>query len=88
MEADTNMLRVLFRKIQEEGQVLINWKEGCLATIQNKDVGKCENYRRITLLSVSGKVLNRMLLNQLKDPVDAQLRDNKARFREDRSCTY
>ncbi|VDP83918.1 unnamed protein product [Schistosoma mattheei] len=41
--------------------------------------------RGITLLSVPGKVLNRVLLNRMKDAVDAQLRDQQAGFRKDRS---
>ncbi|VDO91334.1 unnamed protein product [Schistosoma margrebowiei] len=51
------------------------------------DLSKCENYRGITLLSIPGKVFNRMLLNQIKDAVDAQLRDQQAGFSKDRSCT-
>ncbi|VDP42027.1 unnamed protein product [Schistosoma curassoni] len=31
--------------------------------------------------------VNRVLLNRMKDSVDAQLRDQQARFRKDRSCT-
>ncbi|VDP38782.1 unnamed protein product [Schistosoma mattheei] len=38
-------------------------------------------------MSVPGKVFNRVLLNRMKDTVDAQLRNQQARFREDRLCT-
>ena len=38
------------------------------------------------LLSVPGKVLNRVLLERLKDAVDLTLRDNQAGFRKNRSC--
>ncbi|VDP89511.1 unnamed protein product, partial [Schistosoma mattheei] len=38
-------------------------------------MSKYENYRGITLLSIQGKVFNRVLLNRMKDAVDAQLRD-------------
>ncbi|VDO57178.1 unnamed protein product [Schistosoma margrebowiei] len=50
-------------------------------------MSKCENYRGITLLSIPGKVFNRVLLNLMKNAVDAQLRDQQAGFRKDRSCT-
>ncbi|VDO65667.1 unnamed protein product [Schistosoma margrebowiei] len=50
-------------------------------------MSKCENYRGITLLSIPGKVFNRVLLNRMKDAVDAQLRDEQAAFRKYRSCT-
>ncbi|VDP40803.1 unnamed protein product [Schistosoma margrebowiei] len=88
IEATTNMLYLLFKKIWEEEQVPMDWKEGHLVKIPKKgDLSKCENYRGITLLSIPGKVLNRVLLNRMKDVVDAQLRDQQAGFRKDRSCT-
>ena len=39
------------------------------------------------LLSVPGKVLNRVILDRLKTGVDAKLRDHQAGFRKDRPCT-
>ncbi|KAK2175485.1 hypothetical protein NP493_728g00008 [Ridgeia piscesae] len=39
------------------------------------------------LLSIPGKVLNRVILDRLKTGVDAKLRDHQAGFRKDRSCT-
>ena len=34
-----------------------------------------------------GKVFNRVIINRMKDPIDAQLCDEQAGFRKDRSCT-
>ncbi|VDO87718.1 unnamed protein product [Schistosoma margrebowiei] len=66
----------------------MDWKEGHLIKIPKKgDLSKCENYRGIILLSVPWKVFNRVLVNRMKDAVDAQLRDQQAEFRKDRSCT-
>ncbi|CAH8549680.1 unnamed protein product [Schistosoma guineensis] len=88
IETTTSMLYLLFKKIWEEEQVPMDWKEGHLVKIPKKgDLSKCENYRGITLLSIPGKVFNRVLLNRMKDAVDAQLRDQQAGFRKDRSCT-
>ncbi|CAH8542902.1 unnamed protein product [Schistosoma haematobium] len=88
IEATTSMLYLLFKKIWEEEQVPMDWKEGHLIKIPKKgDLSKCENYRGITLLSIPGKVFNTLLLNWMKDAVDAQLRDQQAGFRKDRSCT-
>ena len=39
------------------------------------------------LLSVLGKILNRVILDRLKTVVDARLRDDQAGFRKDSSCT-
>ena len=51
------------------------------------DMQDCKNYRGIMLLSVPGKVLNRVILDRLKTVMDAKLRDHQAGFRKDRSCT-
>ncbi|VDP83401.1 unnamed protein product, partial [Schistosoma curassoni] len=88
IEVTTNMLHLLLKRIWEEEQVPMDWKEGHLIKIPKKgDMSKYENHKRITLPSVPGKVFNRVLLNRMKDAVDAQLRDQQAGFRRDRSCT-
>ena len=51
------------------------------------DLRQCENYRGITLLSVPGKVLNRIILKRLQESVDKRLQDQQAGFRRDHSCT-
>ena len=47
----------------------------------------CSNFRGITLLSITGKVFNRVPLNVLKHAVDPHLRDHQAGIRMNRSCT-
>ena len=44
------------------------------------------DYRSITLMSVAGKIYNRMLLNRIYDPVNATLRTEQVAFRRGRSC--
>ena len=57
------------------------WKEGCLVKLPKKgDQSECDNYRGIMLLSVPGKVLNRIILERLKAAVDRKLRDHLACF--------
>ncbi|XP_073695611.1 uncharacterized protein [Garra rufa] len=82
------MLYPLFEKIWEEEEIPNDWKEGYLIKLPKKgDLSNCNNYRGITLLSVPGKVFNRILLERIKDAVDQQLRDEQAGFRQNRSCT-
>ena len=50
------------------------------------DLRDCSNYRGIMLLSTPGKVLNRILLERMKEAVDPKLRDQQAGFRRNRSC--
>ena len=74
IEVTANMPHLLIRKILEEEQVSTNWKGGYLINVPRKgDLSKCENCRGITPLSVPREVINRVLLNRLKDAVDAQL---------------
>ncbi|VDP44744.1 unnamed protein product [Schistosoma curassoni] len=74
--ATARILHILFSKIWDEEQVPTDWKEGLLIKIPKKDdLSKCDNYRGITLLSIPGKAFNRVLLNRMKDCIDAQLRD-------------
>ena len=70
-----------------EEEVPADWKEGYLIKLPKKgDLSNCANYRGITLLSVPGKVFNRILLERMKVEVDPLLRDQQAGFRQNRSC--
>ena len=49
------------------------------------DLTKCGNWRGITLLSVFGKVLGRVIITRISDGIDAKLRREQAGFRRNRS---
>uniref|UniRef100_A0A183KQ11 Reverse transcriptase domain-containing protein n=1 Tax=Schistosoma curassoni TaxID=6186 RepID=A0A183KQ11_9TREM len=79
------ILHILYSNIWVEMQVTTDCNEGYLIEIlKNGDLSKCKD---IILLSIPGKVFNRVLLNRMNDCVDAQLRDQPEGFRKDRSCT-
>ena len=83
----TEALYGLFETIWEEEEIPRDWKEGLLIKLEKKgDLRVCSNDRGITLLSIPGKVLNRILLDRMKAAVDDQLRDQQAGFRKGRSC--
>ena len=44
------------------------------------------NYRGISLMSIAAKIYNKIILNRIREPVDAILRPNQAGFRRGRSC--
>ena len=50
------------------------------------DLRDCSNNRGIMLLSTPSKVLNRILLERMKEAVDPKLRDQQAGFRRNKSC--
>ena len=77
METSIEMLHDLIGKIWDADEIPIGWKEGYLVKIPKKgDLPECKNYRGIMLLSVPGKVINRMILERLKNEVDNILRDH------------
>ena len=84
-ETSVDMLHALVTKMEDVPE---QWKEWLIIKIPKKgDLNECDNYRGIMLLSVPGKVLNRVLLERMKDAVDLTLRDNQAGFRKkNRSC--
>lgn len=87
METSISLFHSLFGKIWEEEEVPPQWREGIIIKIPKKgDLRDCGNYRGIMLLSVPGKVLNRILLDRMKEAVDTKLRDEQAGFRKNRSC--
>ena len=87
-EMTADMLLPLFKKIWEEEEIPMDWKEGHIIKLPKKgDLSNCDNYRGITLLSTPGKIFNRILLERMKKAVDDILRDNQAGFRSNRSCT-
>ena len=87
IETAVQMLYSLFSKIWEKEEVPAQWKEGIIIKLPKKgDLRDCSNYRGIMLLSTPGKVLNRILLERMKEAVDPKLRDQQAGFRRNRSC--
>lgn len=83
-----DILHDLFVKVWNEENFPADWREGHLVKLPKKgDLSNCNNYRGITLLSIPGKVFNRVILERVKEATDSQLRDNQAGFRKHRSCT-
>ena len=74
IETAVQMLFSLFSKIWEKEEVPSQWKEGIIIKLPKKgDLRDCSNYRGIMLLSTPGKVLNRILLERMKEAVDPEL---------------
>jgi len=65
----------------------VNWRMGIIIQLPKKgDLTDCSNWRGITLLSVPGKVLARILLNRMKDAVDQLLHHQQVGFKPGRLC--
>ena len=81
------MLYSLFEEIWEKEEIPAEWKGYLIKILKKGDLSHCDNYRGITLLSVNGKILNRIMLERMKGKVDQTLREQQAGFRQDRLCT-
>ena len=88
IQTSTEMLHPLLCKIWEQERVPDDWKRGHFVKLAKKgDLSFCNNCRGIILLSISGKILSRIILERLKSTLDKTLRDEQAGFRQDCSCT-
>jgi hypothetical protein len=80
----------IFKKIWEKEEIPRDWKEGIIVKVPKKgDLTECSNWRGITLLNTSSKLLTRIMLERKKErkEIDKKLRENQAGFRAKRSCT-
>jgi len=88
LESSTDALHSLFKRIWETEEFPQDWKEGHIIKLPKKgNLQECGNHRGIMLLSVPGKVFNRIILERLKTALDPKMRDEQAGFRKGRSCT-
>ena len=92
LEADVNVtapiLNEIFKQIWEEGRIPEAWKTGLIFKLPKKgDLGDCNNWRGITLLSLTSKVFNRIVLSRLTAVLEKDLRPQQAGFRPGRSCS-
>lgn len=68
----------LCNKIWEEEKVLKQWTKGSIVKLPKKgDLTQSSKGRFITLLSVPGNVLCRIMLNKMKGEMDTILKKNK-----------
>ena len=92
LKADVNVtapiLTEIFKQIWEEGQIPEAWKTGLIFKLPKKgDLGDCNNWRGITLLSLTSKVFSRIVLSRLTAVLVKDLRPQQAGFRPGRSCS-
>ena len=92
LKADVNVtapiLTEIFKQTWEEGQIPEAWKTGLIFKLPKKgDLGDCNNWRSITLLSLTSKVFSRIVLSRLTAVLEKDLRPQQAGFRPGRSCS-
>ena len=76
IETTVDTFHLLFEQIWKEEDIPDDWKESYLIKLPKK--GDLSDWG-IMLLSVPGKIFNRVLLNRIRDEVDTKLRDEKGK---------
>ena len=62
------------------------WRENIIIPILKKASKHMKDFRGITLMSIAGKLYNKILLNRICEPIDNILRPFQAGFRKGRNC--
>ena len=79
----------LCNKVWSKGTILEEWRKSVLVPIPKKgDLSQCENYRTISLINHTGKVLLIILPNRLKNQLEPHHSEEQAGFRKDRSSVH
>ena len=82
-------IHLLCNKAWNESTIPEEWSKSILVPIPKKgDLSKCTNYRTISLINHTGKILLIVLLNRLKQQLESHLSEEQAGFRKDRSTVH
>ena len=83
----TDVITGLFSDIWTVNEIPRDWNKGLIVKIPKKgDRQNCDNWRGITLLSMTSKIFCRVLLNRIEEAIDVNLRQEQAGFRTGKGC--
>lgn len=81
------LLTRILRDISESESAPKDWKIGLIMKLVKKgDLSDCNTWRGITLLSITSKVLSKIIHSRLIIALDNHVREEHAGFRAGRSC--
>jgi hypothetical protein len=70
------ILQPLFTSIWEGKIIPDDWAKGIIIKLVKKGtLSDCNNWRGITLLSISSKIMAKIIIQRITDAIDKQLRD-------------
>jgi hypothetical protein len=83
-----SVIHKLITSISNKEEMPGQWKESIIVPIHKKgDKTDCNNYRGISLLSTSYKILSNILISPLSPYIDEMIGDHQCGFRRNRSTT-
>lgn len=87
--ATIDVLHGLLNEIWIKEEVPTDWRKELIVTILKKgNLSECRNWRGIMLLSVPRKILCRIILDRIQEPLDRVFRKEHAGFQKNSSCTH
>nr|KAG5701644.1 hypothetical protein BaRGS_019333 [Batillaria attramentaria] len=82
------LLAEMFQKIWEDESPPDTWKTGLIVKIPKKgNLSDCNNWRGITLLSLTSKIFSKVIHIRLSKAQGDQLREEQTGFRPEKSCS-
>ena len=85
-KATTSYVTAICRKIWETKQWPTEWTRSLIIPLPKKgNLRQCSNYRTISLISHTSKIMLRIILNRLKNEAEQHLAEEQAGFRPGRS---
>ena len=83
-----DVLIEICNRIWRTGEWPTSWTQSLIITLPKKgNLQLCKNYRTISLISHSSKVMLKVILNRLKPQAEEIIAEEQARFRDGRSTT-
>ena len=81
-------IQELIRKVWIEEKVPTDWRRGLIVKLPKKgDLTRCGNWRGITLIPTTAKVMGKIIVRKPAKEVDQHLREERAGFRAGRGTT-
>jgi hypothetical protein len=85
--ATADILLPLFQDIWQKEKFSTEWKEGIIIKVPKKgDLSQFKNWRVITMLVVISKIFNKIILERIKNSLEAGPRKEQVGFSHNRSC--
>ena len=78
----------MIRRVWTEEKAPTDWKRGLIVKLPKKgDLTRCGNWRGITLIPTTAKIMGKIIVQRLAKEVDKHMRDEQAGFRAGRGTT-
>ena len=82
------ILQCILENVWNDMSIPKEWTTGLIIKLPKKgDLSNCNNWRGITLLSLTSKIMSRIIHKRLSNALDETLRTEQAGFRKGRSCS-